>query len=92
LIGGATLLWVASAGPALSAPADQAATPTVVAVVAVSQAQATPTVRVAVVTTTQSQTTAPHAGELPVEFALPLFVGGAVLLAGGVLVWRGRPG
>ncbi len=47
--------------------------------------------RVAVVTTTSSQTTAPRAGELPVEFALPLVIGGLVLIACSALVLRLGP-
>ena len=85
-------LWAASVLPALAAPADQAATPTVVgAAVVVTQPNATPTVRVIAVTTSQQPTTAPRTGGLPTELAVPLVVGGlSALAAGGGLLRRRR--
>jgi hypothetical protein len=40
---------------------------------------------------TTTSTTAPSAGELPTDLALPLLVGGAAALGGGMYLLRRRP-
>ncbi len=42
-------------------------------------------------TTTTTTTTAPRAGELPTDIALPLLVGGAAFLGGGTYLLRRKP-
>jgi hypothetical protein len=55
------------------------------------QPSATPTVRViGVVSVTQTQTGAPRAGGLPLEFLPPLVAGGAAFVGGGLLLLRSR--
>jgi hypothetical protein len=83
-VGVIATLALATGAPAAAAPADaQVPTPTPLRLTL-----ATPTpFRV----TTTPTTTAPRAGELPTELALPLLVGGAAALGGGLYLLRRKP-
>jgi hypothetical protein len=84
-LGASGTLAVAAGAPVAAA---QVATPTPLRLTL-----ATPTpFRVTTITTTgQPATTAPAAGDLPTELALPLLVGGAAALGGGLYLLRRRP-
>jgi hypothetical protein len=84
LAAGACLtLALSGGGPAVAAQTLPTPTP-------LRLTLATPTpFRVSSVSTTS--TTAPRAGELPTDLALPLLVGGAAALGGGMYLLRRRP-
>jgi hypothetical protein len=84
-IGASGTLAIATGAPIAAA---QVATPTPLRLTL-----ATPTpFRVTTISTTgQPATTAPAAGDLPTELALPLLVGGAAALGGGLYLLRRKP-
>jgi hypothetical protein len=87
-VGAIATLALATGAPAAAAPADaQVATPTPLRLTL-----ATPTPFRATTTTTTTTGTAPRAGEIPTELALPLLVGGAAALGGGLYLLRRKPG